>query len=207
MKWHVGLILSVFFCVTAASSQLAPELEDKIREVLADIYHVSAGELQDIVGQWFPEIPICSAEELASMMEAKPDLVVMNVLPENLYNDCHIVGSISVPLKNLVDSVAGWDRDTEIVVYCALDVCDAGQKAYVLLTLMGFTNVIDYENGIKEWFQLGYPTAGPAQSSYLHARTSKLPVEPEYVVGCSIFDIRTALRHTDVVKKLRDIIG
>jgi hypothetical protein len=39
---------------------------------------------------------------------------------------------------------------------------------------MGFTNVIDYEGGIKEWYQLGYDTHGPASASYLHETVSKL---------------------------------
>ena len=119
-------------------------------------------------------------------MEANPDLCVINVLPPSLHNDCHITGSINVPLKEIVEAMASWDRDKEIIVYCALYECDAGEKAYVLLSCMGFTNVTDYSGGIKEWYQLGYPTQGPATYSFLNSKSIMLP--EEFLVCSKQFD-------------------
>jgi len=138
------------------------------------LYRISAAELQEILGVHYASIPSISAQELLNSLKTDHDTVVINVLPKHLYDDCHIIGSHSVPLKELVCAAQEWPRDRKIIVYCALDVCDAGQKAYILLSCMGFTHVVDYEGGIKEWFQLGYPTQGPALSSYLHA-SAKLP--------------------------------
>ena len=42
---------------------------------------------------------------------------------------------------------------------------------------VGFTDVIDYAGGIKEWFQLGYPTQGPATYSFLHTKAGLMPEE------------------------------
>jgi len=150
---------------------------EKAAEVNSQLYKISARELQGILGCHYPYIPMLSAQELQEKMSNDSNLMVINVLPKNLFNDCHIIGSNNVPLKELVESVADWPRDREIIVYCALDICDAGQKAYVLLSCMGFTHVVDYEGGIKEWFQLGYPTGGPADCSYLHVKIAKLPDE------------------------------
>jgi len=150
---------------------------EKVAAVNAQLYKISALELQDVLGCHYPYIPTISAQELHEKMNNNSNLLVINVLPKNLFDDCHIVGSHSVPLRELVELVADWPRDKEIIVYCALDICDAGQKAYVLLSCMGFTNVVDYEGGIKEWFQCGYPTAGPANCAYLHAKFAKMPDE------------------------------
>jgi len=150
---------------------------EKAAEINGQLYKISAKELQDVLNCSYPNIPTITAQALQNKMNNDANLLVINVLPKNLFDDCHIVGSQSIPLKELIEVVADWPRDQEIIVYCALDICDAGQKAYVLLSCMGFSNVVDYEGGIKEWFQLGYPTSGPANSAYLHVKFAKLPEE------------------------------
>lgn len=191
--YYLPMFLGIFFCATMliSVSLVTKEPADfyqKAAEVNSQLYRISAKDLQLFLGCHYPHIPIISAEELRALMQQDPTLVVVNVLPKNLYDDCHIAGSKSVPLKELVEKADQWEKDQKIIVYCALDICDAGQKAYVLLACMGFTNVIDYEGGIKEWFQLGYPTHGPAASAYLHAKMAKLPDELLYELSecCAI---------------------
>ncbi len=145
---------------------------EKEKEIRQDLYKISSTDLQDVLGLHFEEIPTMTAQELKQAMQDDPNLYVMNVLPASLYNDCHITGSINVPLKEMIDTLSSWDRDKKIIVYCALYECDAGEKAYILLSCMGFTDVTDYRGGIKEWYQLGFPTQGPAEFSYLHAKST-----------------------------------
>ena len=90
-------------------------------------------------------------------MSTNNDLLVINVLPEVYYNDCHIKGSFNAPLKKLVDLAQSWDRSQKIVLYCALDECDAGEKGCILLHCMGFNDVRDYRGGIKEWVPAWLP--------------------------------------------------
>ncbi len=161
-------------CLPYSIDQSFLETVERIRP---ELYHISAAELQKILGIDFKYIPTIPADELKKTMREKPDLRVINVLPRSLHKDCHITGSINVPLKELVDTCKSWDKSTEIAVYCALNICDAGQKAYMLLHCMGFFNVVDYKGGIKEWYQLGYPTTGPTAQSYLHAKAALLPEE------------------------------
>lgn len=161
-------------CSLHTQGELVANFYAKEAQINSQLYKISAQELQEFLGISFDTIPTISAEELKERKDREPDLFIINVLPKALYDDCHIVGSDSVPLRNLVTCAAEWPRDKEIIVYCALDICDAGQKAYILLTCMGFTNVVDYEGGIKEWYQLGYDTNGPASASYLHETISKL---------------------------------
>jgi rhodanese-related sulfurtransferase len=92
-----------------------------------------------------------SAQELKDKIASNPALIVINVLPKEAYNDCHIAGSINIPLENLEDRVKRWTRDTEIVVYCASQQCPLSREAYKTLAELGFTNIYAYEGGIEEW--------------------------------------------------------
>lgn len=181
--------------------QMAPEVLHILEDVLDEIYHMSAQEVQEMLQQDLGCINQISAQVLQQKMETNPDLLVINVLSEHWYKDCHITGSINVPLKELIYTVAQWDRNQEIVVYCALDACDAGEKGYILLRCMGFEHIEDYRGGIKEWFQLGYPVEGPCTASYLHEAQIR-----SFDCKQIDFDFKQSLYHTNYLKRLADKI-
>lgn len=95
-------------------------------------------------------------------------LKVLNVLSLELYNDAHIKNSLSVPLAELKNFAEQTPKDTAIVVYCAHSNCDLSARAWHILHELGFENLFAYEGGMREWYEAGYPTEGPAQASYLH---------------------------------------
>ena len=172
---------NIFFCTAIDQSFF-----EKVNEIKKNIYKIPAQDLQIILGRSFDPPPTISADELKSAMQSNPELFVINVLPASLHEDCHIEGSHNAPLRELVFMAQSWQKEREIIVYCALHECDAGEKAYILLSCMGFTNVIDYKGGIKEWFQLDYPTQGLALSTYLHTKAVMMSelLYPEMLV-CS----------------------
>lgn len=105
----------------------------------------------------------CSCEVM------KKNLVVINVLQKELYDDCHIAGSISIPFDRIEqDAQASIDKDAEIVIYCSNYMCTASGMACKKLQHLGFRNVWAYEAGMAEWYQQGLPTQGPAKSAYLN---------------------------------------
>ena len=172
--------LAMFLCALlhiSLGAAASPSFFEKVAPIKKDIYKMSADELQLYLDTSFDPPSLITADDLKIALEKKPDLFVINVLPTILYDDCHITGSVSTPLRELVDSAQSWQRDKKIIVYCALDECDAGEKAYILLSCMGFSNITDYTGGIKEWFQLGFPTEGPAEFSYLHTKSVGIPKE------------------------------
>lgn len=180
-------LLFSFVCVFQLLSAADASFYEKHAVIQSRLYKVSAARLQRFLGTSFDPPPHIEADALKDAMNSDPDLTVINVLPQVLHNDCHIDGSINVPLKELVEAAHAWPKDKKIVVYCALTECDAGEKAYILLSCLGFTDVTDYEGGIKEWFQLGYPTVGPAASDFLHTKSSTISecdLYPELLV-CS----------------------
>jgi len=181
---HTAIYGTLLCALTSVSLSAIDEQSflEKEKEIRPNLYKVSAPDLQKFLEVEVPEVQVISAEDLKDAMKKDPDLYVINVLPASIHTDCHITGSMNVPLKEVVETMASWNRDQEIIVYCALYECDAGEKAYILLTCMGFTNVKDYSGGIKEWYQLGYPTQGPATYSFLHTKAFMLP---EDMIICS----------------------
>ncbi len=103
---------------------------------------------------------ISISELYKKVKKPSPNLMLVNVLGERFYNDCHIklpegvkAVSISAPLRVLEEKAATWDKNKEIIVYCACIECDASYKAYKKLIELGFKNVTAYEGGIREWWQ------------------------------------------------------
>lgn len=92
---------------------------------------------------------------------------IINVLSPYYYQDCHIKGSINIPLEMLEETAKKLDKNEEIILYCAHYQCPASKKAWHILNDLGFTNSKAYEGGIVEWYQLGYPIEGVAKESYL----------------------------------------
>lgn len=101
-------------------------------------------------------------------------LLVINALSKNYYDDCHIKGSMSVPLDKLEAYAEKLDKKTPIVVYCASYNCPVSEKAWRILNALGFNNVWAYEGGLAEWSQKGYPCAGSCREEYLSRQEKPL---------------------------------
>ncbi len=87
----------------------------------------------------------------------KDDFVLINVLSQDAFNAAHIRTSINIPhempdFTETVEKVAG-SKDRRVVVYCASFDCDASPKAGTKLDEAGFTRVLDYEGGTKDWLE------------------------------------------------------
>ena len=105
---------------------------------------------------------------------AKNDTIrVINVLDENYFADAHIPGSLNISLDNLEKDAEGWNKDADIVIYCANYKCSASAAAVRKLMALGFTNVKAYESGMAGWAQAGLPVEGVAQEAYLMQANDK----------------------------------
>lgn len=102
-----------------------------------------------------------SADDLKNALESEHPPVVINVLDREAHEARHIPGSINVPNDDIqrVETLVP-NKDDPIVVYCANADCDASPTAAQALEEMGYTNVIDFENGYAGWRQAGYPLVG-----------------------------------------------
>jgi len=111
-------------------------------------------------------IAVISAEDLKKKIKTNPDLVVINVLTKESYDDCHIKGSINIVLTELEEKVKALDKTKSFVVYCANYECSASRRAFELMRGFGFDNVVTYEGGTEEWKEKGFPTEGPCVKGY-----------------------------------------
>lgn len=118
-------------------------------------------------------VPSCMSNQNVSEQK-KNGLVVINVLKKELYDDCHIEGSLSMPFDQAVELVQkSVDKDAEIVVYCSNYMCTASGMVCKQLKALGYNKVCAYEAGIAEWYQQGLPTKGAAKSGYLNYKLEK----------------------------------
>lgn len=98
----------------------------------------------------------------------KQELLVINVLDADHFNDCHIKGSINVPFEQVNDFVKDLDKDTtKLVFYCSNYMCTASGFAAQTCKQMGFKNVWAYEAGMADWYQKGLPVEGACKKPYL----------------------------------------
>lgn len=89
--------------------------------------------------------------------------VIINVLPAENYKKSHIPGSINIPYEHpdfvkQVEGVIGG-KSMPVIVYCASQTCDLSHKAATKLLQAGFTHVMCYEGGMKEWEEKAALTA------------------------------------------------
>lgn len=95
------------------------------------------------------------------------NLLIINVLNKESYQDCHIKNSISVPLEQLESYAQKLDKNQEIILYCARYECPLSRKAWHVLNKLGFKNIRAFEGGMAEWKAKGYPAEGACKADYL----------------------------------------
>jgi rhodanese-related sulfurtransferase len=95
---------------------------------------------------------------LKRKLDRGDDFVLIEVLAEKPYRRGHIKGAINIPFRQIGrEASERFDRDREIVVYCADRACKASTIAAEKLDSLGFENVFHYAGGKKEWMEAGYP--------------------------------------------------
>jgi rhodanese-related sulfurtransferase len=118
---------------------------------------------------------------------------LVEVLPPEEYEELHLPGAISVPLKELTaESAQQLDRARDVVVYCWDGLCDMSPRAARWLTTMGFTRVHDYVPGKVDWLAHGLPAEGTHADRPTSGRLARRDA-----VTCSIED-----RARDVLERV-----
>lgn len=105
-----------------------------------------------------------SAEQLRNTLAGAEGAPVINVLDHSDYEERHIPGSINIPFDS-DDFIARVrrhvdDRADPVIVYCASQECPLSERAAESLERSGFTNVRDFEAGMKGWELAGFEAAG-----------------------------------------------
>jgi rhodanese-related sulfurtransferase len=114
------------------------------------------------------EIQTITTEELLKRLrlkepdndDAKEGYALVNVLDEKLYERDHIPMSINIPRDEVDEFERRYDKNKDIIVYCASFDCDASPTVAGELVKRGFKHVYDYESGMSDWRIAGHPVEG-----------------------------------------------
>lgn len=82
-----------------------------------------------------PSVPTISREELKERLDSGEDLVLLEALPEEEFEDYHLPGARNLPVDDVRDRAPETipDRETDVVVYCANEDCPASPRATRIL--------------------------------------------------------------------------
>lgn len=112
------------------------------------------------------------------------EVVVVNVMDEKYYQDCHIKGSIHIPFDKFEDRIKSMNKNNEYVLYCSNYACTTSDFCVKIMKKAGFKNVFKYPGGIVEWYAKGYPVTGPCKMDYLKEENDKFDdEEADYVIS------------------------
>lgn len=112
-------------------------------------------------------------DALKKKIDEKSNFVIIDVLGQGSYEERHLPGAISIDAhdSDFVKQVQERfpNKNTEIVVYCASFTCPLSLKAASDLADAGYTNVIDFEGGLADWEDAGYPFETSKQAELAHS--------------------------------------
>ncbi|MEI8365195.1 MAG: rhodanese-like domain-containing protein [Parachlamydiaceae bacterium] len=117
----------------------------------------------DSISQHDPEfsdgIKTVSGEELKKMIDDKKSILILDARKNN--NGGLIPGAKSLPYnaseKEIKITLNAVPKDMVIVVYCSNIYCPVSGYLAKRLSLMGYTNVYKYPDGLAGWLRKGYP--------------------------------------------------
>jgi len=105
-------------------------------------------------------------DQLKYMIDRDEKLYLINVLAPGEFEKLHIPGSYNIPVadKNFIQKVEQRvnDKDAKVVVYCSNFNCTASPNAAKQLDKSGFSHVADFEGGMQDWQEAGYPVESGA---------------------------------------------
>ena len=95
--------------------------------------------------------------EARSLIDDKPDLVILDVRTASEYEDGHIKGAVNIPVQELSARLDELSMDDELLVYCQTG--NRSAQAVDILQDVGFTKIYHMNAGITGWIEAGYPVA------------------------------------------------
>lgn len=83
-------------------------------------------------------------------------VTILDVRPENEYNNGHIANSISIPFDQLAQRLKALPKRNKIIAYCRGPFCVYADDAVALLNKAGY-KAARLEEGFPDWALMGLP--------------------------------------------------
>ena len=102
---------------------------------------------------------IITRDELKAKMDRGDQFTLFEVLPHMYWRKHHLPTAKSLPPAEVVARVTELvpEKDREIVLYCWDHDCPTSGWAGVQLEEIGYTNILEYSAGKKDWIDAGLP--------------------------------------------------
>jgi len=120
-----------------------------------------AGYLQRGMTDWksggLPEerVTQITVHDLATMLDERPELVVVDVREPSEWDDGHIAGAVNLPMGQAVERMRELPADRPKAVLCA-----GGLRSSSVISALLRAGMSDWYNvagGMREWLKAGYP--------------------------------------------------
>jgi len=117
-----------------------------------------------------------TAEELYEKISQKTDLIIIDTLPKELFEQRHLPGAqnacvFQVTFLLEVEAIVP-DRNREVVLYGSSWASQDSVTAAEKLVRLGYSKVFALTGGLAAWREAGYPLEGNDPYSVDHAITS-----------------------------------
>ncbi|HSI70861.1 MAG TPA: rhodanese-like domain-containing protein, partial [Gillisia sp.] len=97
------------------------------------------------------DVTILSVAEAKTILAEDPEAVFLDVRTPEEFRDGHIEGAVLINFfdTNFKQQVASLDKNKPVYIYCRSG--NRSEKAGLILTQMGFTEIFDIEEGYMGW--------------------------------------------------------
>lgn len=95
------------------------------------------------------------AQEVPNNFSLDGGYALVNVLPPDEYRAGHIPGSINIPRGREDWFEEQFQKDKEIVLYCASPDCEAAAAVARELASRGYRHLVHYRGGMSDWRHAG----------------------------------------------------
>jgi len=114
----------------------------------------------DVDNGGIEKVRIVDRDALKKKIDKNEDFVLFDARVSKSFEKEHIIGAISLPVNEAEDraEIIVPDKNKEIIVYCSSKYCSTSAFLVEILVDLGYTNVANYEGGIEDWTEAGYPT-------------------------------------------------
>jgi rhodanese-related sulfurtransferase len=101
---------------------------------------------------YFQPIPMAEVARIKN----RPDVVVLDVNPQDVWEKHHIPGAVHVESEELTKYLPP-DKKFTLIFYCAGPLCRESANAANSSIVLGYRRVFVMTDGIFTWVKAGYP--------------------------------------------------
>jgi len=152
--------------------RLADESVDVFFRTLVRMAEGRLAEIGHIVKQFLNGKEDLEPVDRDSLLKAvrKGEMMVLDVRPREEYENAHIRGAISVPLKVLEKRISELPKSQKIAAYCRGPYCMFAFKAAEVLRRKGFDAVV-LKDSVQDWKSMGFPVdSGPEKTKSIQGK-------------------------------------